>query len=317
MRGAFVFGLLAAAALVPGAATAQNRDDGGWRGRQPDAQARPAPAPRPDRGARPQFQPRPFTPPPAPRPAAPLSVQQQAAPQQAAPPQPAPAFRDNGDARRFGGGFDRRQQQYRPPELQNGAPQAAPQPAPGQPFGTPQAFGDRHDRRGADPRGAPGADPRGFSGDGGRRDFQDGRREFRDDRRDFRDDRRDFRDDRRAFRRDNRDFGRPHDNRRTWNRDWRHDNRWNWQEYRRYNHDVFRLPRYYAPYGWNYGYQRFTIGFTLSEFLFDRRYWIDDPYYYHLPPAYYPYEWVRYYNDALLVNVETGEVVDVIYGIFY
>ncbi|HXG80207.1 MAG TPA: RcnB family protein, partial [Sphingomicrobium sp.] len=47
------------------------------------------------------------------------------------------------------------------------------------------------------------------------------------------------------------------------------------------------------------------------------RYWLHDPWYYRLPPAYGPYRWVRYWNDALLVNVHTGEVVDVIHNFFW
>ncbi|MFM9829770.1 MAG: RcnB family protein [Sphingomonas sp.] len=80
---------------------------------------------------------------------------------------------------------------------------------------------------------------------------------------------------------------------------------------------MFNLPNYYAPYGYNYGYQRFSIGYTLSALLFDRNYWIEDPYYYRLPQAYGSYRWVRYYDDALLVDLRTGYVVDVVYDIFY
>jgi len=109
---------------------------------------------------------------------------------------------------------------------------------------------------------------------------------------------------------------RDYDNR-NWSRDWRNNGRYNWQSYRTYNRDIFRLPRYYAPSGWGYGYQRFGIGFTLSSLLFDRSYWIDDPEYYRLPPVYGPYEWVRYYNDALLVDIRSGYVVDVVYDIFW
>jgi hypothetical protein len=36
-----------------------------------------------------------------------------------------------------------------------------------------------------------------------------------------------------------------------------------------------------------------------------------------LPPAYGPYRWVRYYNDALLVDIYTGRVVDTVYDIFW
>ena len=112
---------------------------------------------------------------------------------------------------------------------------------------------------------------------------------------------------------DNRGFG----NRGVWNRDWRSNNQYDWRGYRNYNRDSFRLPRYYAPNGWGYGYRRFGIGLTLNSVLFDQNYWIDDAEYYRLPPAYGPYRWVRYYNDALLVDLRSGYVVDAVYDIFY
>ncbi|MBL7507981.1 RcnB family protein, partial [Escherichia coli] len=68
---------------------------------------------------------------------------------------------------------------------------------------------------------------------------------------------------------------------------------------------------------WGYGYRRFTIGYTLNSILFSSQYWINDPFYYRLPEVYGPYRWVRYYNDALLVDIDTGEVVDTIYDIFW
>ena len=102
-----------------------------------------------------------------------------------------------------------------------------------------------------------------------------------------------------------------------WNRDWRRDTRYDWNRWRGVNRNAFRLPRYYAPYGWNYGYRRFGIGATLSTMLFAQDYWIDDPWSYRLPEAYGPYRWVRYYNDAILVDTYTGEVADVINDIFW
>ena len=39
--------------------------------------------------------------------------------------------------------------------------------------------------------------------------------------------------------------------------------------------------------------------------------------YYRLPPAYGGTRWIRYYNDALLVDTYSGEVIDVIYDIFW
>ena len=103
----------------------------------------------------------------------------------------------------------------------------------------------------------------------------------------------------------------------NWNRDWRNDRRYDWNSYRNYNRRLFSSQRYYAPYGWNYGYRRFSIGIYLNSLLFSRNYWIDDPYQYRLPPAYPPYRWIRYYNDALLIDERSGYVVDSIYDFFY
>lgn len=102
-----------------------------------------------------------------------------------------------------------------------------------------------------------------------------------------------------------------------WNRDWRRDGRYDWNRYRERNRSVYRLPRYYAPPGYAYGYRRLGIGVRLNSFLFGSNYWINDPFYYRLPEVWGPYRWVRYYNDALLVDIYTGQVVDVEYDIFW
>ena len=187
-----------------------------------------------------------------------------------------------------------------------------------------------------------------------RRDLANGvvtRQQYRNDRRDDRQDfRADRRDDARDFRRDqNRngwnaggnfsrgnDWNRGNFNRgndwnrgnafnrggswnrgNNWNRQWRQDDRYNWQAWRGQNRNAFRLPRYYAPQGYNFGYQRFGIGATLGAILFQQNYWINDPWAYRLPPVDGPFRWVRYYNDALLVDIQTGDVVDVINDIFW
>jgi hypothetical protein len=106
------------------------------------------------------------------------------------------------------------------------------------------------------------------------------------------------------------------DGRNAWNRDWRRDNRYNWYNYRNTNRHVFRLGRYYSPYN-NWSYRRLNIGFFLQPLFYSSSYWINDPWQYRLPEVYGPYRWVRYYDDALLVDVYTGEVVDVIYDFFW
>ena len=55
----------------------------------------------------------------------------------------------------------------------------------------------------------------------------------------------------------------------------------------------------------------------MGRAIIDSNYWLNDPWQYRLPPAYGPYRWVRYYNDALLVDIYSGQVVDVIYGFFW
>ena len=209
----------------------------------------------------------------------------------------------------------------------NPAPQAA------QPNAIPQAAGqDRQGWRGGNPQNR--QDWRGGPQQGGR----DGRPNARDGQAGRPDARGDGRDDRQAGRPDWRQNDRNGagsrgndaatgriamaatgraDNGGNWSRDWRRDRRYDWSGYRSRNRNIFHLPRYYAPYGWDYGYRRFGIGFTLSSILYGQNYWIDDPYYYQLPPAYGPYRWVRYYNDALLVDIYTGEVVDTVYDIFW
>lgn len=102
-----------------------------------------------------------------------------------------------------------------------------------------------------------------------------------------------------------------------WDNGWRNDRRYDWRGYRTQNRSLYRLPRYYAPSGWGYGYRRFTPGFQLSALLYSSNYWINDPFSYRLPEVDGPYRWVRYYNDALLVDTYTGEVVDTIYDIFW
>ena len=102
----------------------------------------------------------------------------------------------------------------------------------------------------------------------------------------------------------------------NWNRNWRNDNRYDWQRYRYSNRSLFNIGPYYSPYR-GYGYNRFSIGVFLDPFFYDQRYWIGDPWQYRLPPAEPGTEWVRYYNDVLLVDVYTGEVLDTIYDFFW
>ena len=141
-----------------------------------------------------------------------------------------------------------------------------------------------------------------------RADRRDGT--FRDDRHsDARADRRDgdWRNDRRLDRRADR----------GWDGNWRDDRRYDWRQNRERYGGVYRLPRYYDPFGDAYGYRRYSPGFRLGPAYFGQRYWIADPWRYRLPEVWGPYRWVRYYDDALLVDLYSGRVVDVIHRFFW
>jgi Ni/Co efflux regulator RcnB len=106
--------------------------------------------------------------------------------------------------------------------------------------------------------------------------------------------------------------GRDHDM--HWNHDWRNDHRYDWRRFRDHHRSRFHLGFYIDPFGW--GYQSFGIGYRMWPAYYGNQYWIDAAEYglpYPPPGA----EWIRYYNDALLIDTYTGTVIDVIPGFFW
>ncbi|MGE5562230.1 MAG: RcnB family protein [Bacillota bacterium] len=100
-----------------------------------------------------------------------------------------------------------------------------------------------------------------------------------------------------------------------WNTSWRNDHRYDWHNYRRHHRSIFHLGFYYDPFGW--GYSPYQIGWRLWPAYYSNRYWINDPWMYRLPYAPPGYVWVRYWDDALLVDTWSGTVVDVIPDFFW
>ena len=99
-----------------------------------------------------------------------------------------------------------------------------------------------------------------------------------------------------------------------WNRDWRNDRRYDWRSYRDRHRSTFHVGVYFDPFG--YSYRPFGIGYRLPQLYFGQRYWID-PGMYQLPYPPPGTQWVRYWNDAVLVDMYSGEVVDVIRDFFW
>ena len=100
-----------------------------------------------------------------------------------------------------------------------------------------------------------------------------------------------------------------------WNSGWRHDRRYDWRDWRRRHRSRFHFGIYSDPFGWDYF--RYGTGWRLWPSYYRSNYWLHDPWEYRLPPAYGPYRWIRYHHDALLVNIYTGQVVDVEYNFFW
>jgi Ni/Co efflux regulator RcnB len=111
----------------------------------------------------------------------------------------------------------------------------------------------------------------------------------------------------------------------------RHDNNWNnnnhnsnhgsWQgKFNRRNvtaqhHYRYRGNSWRWPSG--YRYQRWAFGMTLPSLFWSNNYWINDYSDYGLaypPPG---TVWVRYGNDAILIDRYSGEILEVVYGQFY
>lgn len=76
----------------------------------------------------------------------------------------------------------------------------------------------------------------------------------------------------------------------------------------------FARPWVYPP-GW--GYRRWAVGAVLPALFLAPAYYYANWADVGLSPPPPGFQWVQYGPDLLLVNVTTGEVVDVAYGVFY
>jgi len=76
----------------------------------------------------------------------------------------------------------------------------------------------------------------------------------------------------------------------------------------------FHWQPYHQPNGWYY--RRWVFGMVLPSFFWTQDYWINDYWDFDLPDPPYGYVWVRYGDDALLVNVRTGFILQVEYDLF-
>jgi Ni/Co efflux regulator RcnB len=76
----------------------------------------------------------------------------------------------------------------------------------------------------------------------------------------------------------------------------------------------FRIGPYHRPHGWIA--RRWGYGEILPRPFWAPQYIIGDYWLFALEVPPVGFEWVRYGNDALLVNTQTGEILQVVYGEF-
>ena len=100
-----------------------------------------------------------------------------------------------------------------------------------------------------------------------------------------------------------------------WSSNWRNNSRYDWKNHRHHHHSLFHLGLYYDPFGW--GYQPYSIGWRMWPSYYRSNYWLNDPWQYRLPYAPPGTRWIRYYDDAILIDMWSGQVVDVIYNFFW
>ncbi|WP_326524970.1 RcnB family protein [Sphingomonas sp.] len=144
-------------------------------------------------------------------------------------------------------------------------------------------------------------------------------REVRRDAREVRDARRDL--DRAHARGDRRDVREARRDLRDARADQRHsvnerDRRWgndDWRGWRDRNRGTYSRGSWNAPFR----YQSFRAGVRIGAPYYAQRHWIADPWRYRLAPAARYQQWVRHYDDALLVDTRRGTVVRVIRNFYW
>ena len=85
--------------------------------------------------------------------------------------------------------------------------------------------------------------------------------------------------------------------------------------YRGHDSERIHIAPFVYPPGW--AYRRWAVGAALPPVFLVRDYWYADWATLGLAPPEPGFQWVRYGPDLLLVNVTTGQVVDVAYDVFY
>ncbi len=86
-------------------------------------------------------------------------------------------------------------------------------------------------------------------------------------------------------------------------------------QWNQYADHSYRWQPYQPPRGWHN--RRWYYGERLPAPYWTRNYWLGNYWSFGLVDPPYGYVWVRYGNDALLINIITGQILGSVYWLFY
>ena len=94
----------------------------------------------------------------------------------------------------------------------------------------------------------------------------------------------------------------------------RQELREDWRDYRNSHRQVYQRGAYSAPRG--YTYRPIRAGYRFAPAQYNSRYWLNDYTSYRLPNPGYGHRWMRYGNDAVLIDSRRGVAIRIISAFF-
>ena len=94
----------------------------------------------------------------------------------------------------------------------------------------------------------------------------------------------------------------------------RRELREDWRDYRAAHRQVYQRGAYAAPGA--YRYRPVNAGYRFAPVQVGRRYWLNDHAAYRLPSPGYGRRWVRYGNDAVLVDARSNVALRIVRAFF-
>lgn len=95
----------------------------------------------------------------------------------------------------------------------------------------------------------------------------------------------------------------------------RRELREDWRDYKRAHPKVYKRGAYVGPRG--YRYRPVAVGYRFAPEYRASRYWINDYGIYRLPAPRAHARWIRYGNDAVLIDARTGAAITIYTGFFW